>query len=83
MFFLYTKVTILSSTSSTPFTTSLISIEPKYVQGFRKRVAFGEKSYKSVQNISNLLLLLLDFTDLQDFWPERGTPSYDYFEGAE
>ena len=28
--------TILSSTSSTPFTTSLISTEPKYVQGFRK-----------------------------------------------
>ena len=42
MFFLYTKVTILSSTSSTPFTTSLISTEPKYVRGFSGLTFWGK-----------------------------------------
>ena len=64
VFSLYKSYYIILHTLHHP---SLISTEPKYVQGFRKRVAFGEKSYKTVQNISNLLLLLLDFTDLQDF----------------
>ncbi len=47
-------------------------LPPKYVQGFRKRVAFGEKSYKSVQNISNLLLLLLDFYRFARFLTRKG-----------
>lgn len=57
MFFLYTKVTILSSTSSTPFTTSLISTEPKYVQGFSGLTFWGKISYFCIISKSHFVHL--------------------------